>query len=207
MARPLFITLDGIDGTGKSTQCQLLATWLSAQGREVVRCADPGGTPLGDQIRQLLLNSRAEMCPRAEALLFMASRAELVARIIQPALHAGKCVVSDRFVTANVVYQGHAGGLAPAELWAVGDFATGGLRPDLTLLLDVPVAVALARRQRPADRVEARGSAYMEHVRAGFLHEAAQHPDRIHVVDASGTIPEIHAAIVARVTSLLKDGV
>lgn len=207
MARPLFITLDGIDGTGKSTQCQLLEQWLTAQGCSVVRCADPGGTPLGDQIRHLLLNSRAEMCPRAEALLFMASRAELVARTIRPALDAGQCVVSDRFVTANVVYQGHAGGLNPDELWAVGDFSTGGLRPDLTLLLDVPVSVAYARRQRPADRVEARGADYMECVRAGFLREANKHPERCHILDATGTITEIHTAIVARVALLLKDAV
>jgi dTMP kinase len=183
-----FLSLDGIDGTGKSTQCRLLVEWLRASGVEAVLCSDPGGTPLGDQLRQILLSTRADISDRAEALLFMASRAELVARVIRPALEAGRTVVCDRFVTANVAYQGHAGGLPPGELWDVGRFSTGGLLPDLTIILDLPVAVAVARRHRTADRMEGRGEGYLEWVRQGFLAEAGRHPTRIAVVDASPSI-------------------
>jgi dTMP kinase len=185
MTRAPFLSLDGIDGTGKSTQCRLLVDWLNASGVPAVACADPGGTPLGDQLRQILLASWADITERAEALLFMASRAELVAKVIRPALDAGRVVVSDRFVAANVVYQGHAGGLSPEELWSVGDFSTRGLLPDLTVILDLPVEVAVARRGRSADRMEARGLDYLERVRRGFLAEAERQPAAIQVVDAS----------------------
>src|SRR5262245_59734233 len=158
MTHALFLSLDGLDGTGKSTQCRLLADWLRAQGRRVVECADPGGTPVGDVLRELLLDHRSAMTPACEALLFMASRAQLVAEVIRPALEAGQVVISDRFLLANIVYQGHAGGLDPTLLWETGRLATGGLEPDLTLVLDLPVAAALGRRKGMADRVESRDS-------------------------------------------------
>jgi dTMP kinase len=186
-----FLSLDGIDGTGKSTQCRLLADWLTAAGVPVTVCADPGGTPVGDQLRQILLASRADLTDRAEALLFMASRAELVAKIIRPALEAGRVVLSDRFVAANVVYQGHAHGLPPEDLWALGRFSTGGLLPDLTVILDLPVEQAAARRGRAADRMEARGPDYLDRVRRGFLIEAGRQPDRFVVADASADIPTV----------------
>jgi dTMP kinase len=137
-----------------------------------------------------------------EALLFMTSRAQLVSEIIRPALAAGSVVITDRFVLANVVYQGHAGGLDPQELWTVGRFSTGGLEPDLTLVLDLPIDVASARRQRPADRIERRDSAYHARVRNGFLEEARRRPDRIHVIDASGSVETVHQAICAEVSRL-----
>src|SRR5262249_56911580 len=122
MNRAPLLSLDGIDGTGKTTQCRLLVDWLTAAGVAAVGCADPGGTLLGDQLRQILLNSREEISPRAETLLFMASRAELVAQVIQPALEMGRVVVCDRFVAANVVYQGYGQSLPPDEIWTVGRF-------------------------------------------------------------------------------------
>jgi len=186
-----FLSLDGIDGTGKSTQCRLLADWLSAAGIPTTTCADPGGTPIGDQLRQILLASRADLTDRAEALLFMASRAELVAKVIRPALEEGRVVLSDRFVAANVVYQGHAHGLSPDELWAVGRFSTDGLLPDLTIILDLPVEQAMSRRGRTADRMESRGLEFLERVRRGFLTEAGRQPDRFVIVDASGDIPTV----------------
>jgi dTMP kinase len=186
-----FLSLDGIDGTGKSTQCRLLADWLTAAGVPVTVSADPGGTPVGDQLRQILLASRADMTDRAEALLFMASRAELVAKVVRPALEAGRVVLSDRFVAANVVYQGHAHGLPVDDLWALGRFSTAGLLPDLTIILDLPVEQAVARRGRAADRVEARGLEYLDRVRGGFLTEAGRQPDRFVVVDASADIPTV----------------
>ena len=155
MSRGLFFSLDGLDGTGKSTQCRLLADWLRSQGRRVVTCIDPGGTAAGEVLRSLLLEQRGELTLPCEAFLFMASRAQLVAEVIGPALADGQVVVSDRFLLANVVYQGHAGGLDPAELWKMGELATGGVEPDLTVVLDLPVDVARQRRGRPADRLEA----------------------------------------------------
>jgi dTMP kinase len=117
MAQPLFISLDGLDGTGKSTQCRLLADWLQKRGHEVIECADPGGTLAGDAIREILLGHKHDLSLPCEAFLFMASRAQLTADVIRPALDAGRTVVSDRFLLANVVYQGHAGGLDPDRLW------------------------------------------------------------------------------------------
>ncbi|HEY8505580.1 MAG TPA: dTMP kinase, partial [Gemmataceae bacterium] len=204
--RGFFLSLDGIDGTGKSTQCRLLAEWLREQGRSVVACADPGGTPLGDELRRLVLDHRQEMGPWAEALLFMASRAELVRQVIRPALDAGSVVVCDRFLLANVVYQGHAGGLDPEELWRVGRLVTGGLEPDLTVVLDLPVGAALRRRGRPADRMEARDLAYSERVRQGFLAEAARGGERFEVIDASPPVDEVQRRLREVVGRRLKPG-
>src|SRR5439155_6320250 len=116
--------------------------WLQGQGQAVTECADPGGTPIGDAIRKLLLDKRQQMGLLCEAFLFMASRAQLVADVIRPALAAGSIVVADRFLLANVVYQGHAGGLSTEKLWETGLFATGGLEPDLTFVLDLPLEIA-----------------------------------------------------------------
>jgi dTMP kinase len=191
----MFISLDGLDGTGKSTQCRLLADWLRGQGREVIECADPGGTPTGDVIREILLGRRNEMVLPCEALLFMASRAQLTAEVIRPALAAGRTVLSDRYLLANVVYQGHAGGLDPDQIWEIGKLATGGLLPDLTFVLDLPVEVALNRRNGPADRVESRNLAYHIRVREGFLVEARRHPNTVQVVDATQSIQKVHEQI------------
>jgi dTMP kinase len=203
MPRPVFLSLDGLDGTGKTTQCRLLANWLRARGHAVTECADPGGTPVGDVIRALLLGHRHEMALSCEALLFMASRAQLTAEIILPALEAGNIVLADRYLLANVVYQGHAGGLDPALLWQVGQLATGGLEPDLMLVLDLPVATALARRTGPADRVESRDATYQERVRAGFQAEARRRPEAIRVIDAARPAEAVHEVICREVARVL----
>lgn len=203
MPQPTFISLDGIDGTGKSTQVRLLIDWLRGQHIPVTACVDPGGTELGAKLRELLLHGRANsMSARTEALLFMASRAELVSGVIQPALARGDVVVSDRYLLANVVYQGHAGGLPPAELWDVGRFSTFGVMPDLTLVFDLPLDVARQRRGRPSDRMESRGTAYDEKVREGFLAEARLNPT-IQVIDATPDVDAVHAAVVKSVEPLL----
>jgi dTMP kinase len=190
-----FITLDGIDGCGKSTQCRLLADWLREQGREVVACSDPGGTAVGQVIRELLLDHRRDMSLSCEALLFMASRAQLVSEVIRPALDAGKIVISDRFLLANVVYQGHAGGLDVDLLCQAGRLSTGGLEPDLTIVLDLPLAAATGRPKASLDRLERRPAEYHEKVRQGFLTEARKRPDRIKVIDASRPLDEVQQAI------------
>ena len=203
MQSPPFISLDGLDGTGKSTQCQLLATWLREQGHPVTECADPGGTAVGGVIRGLLLDHRGEMTLACEAFLFMASRSQLVAEIIRPALEAGRVVISDRYLLANVVYQGHAGGLDPQMLRDMGALSTGGLQPDLTLVLDLPPEAALSRRNRPADRMESRDPAFHERVRNGFLLEARRDPDRIRVIDATPTVEVVQERIRQEVQRVL----
>jgi dTMP kinase len=202
---PAFISLDGIDGTGKSTQLTLLAERLRTLGLAVTTCTDPGGTDLGAKLREILLYGRqAQMSMRAEALLFMASRAELVDKVIRPALARGEVVLSDRFLLANVVYQGHAGGLDPVDLWTVGRFSTGWLEPHRTLVLDLPVEVARSRRTRPADRVESRDDWYFQRVRDGFLLEAQNWPDTVRVIDATAGVEAVHERLFAEVRELLK---
>jgi dTMP kinase len=193
---PMFICIDGGDGTGKSTQVELLCRWLAEQGREVVACRDPGSTPLGEAVRGILLHRHdLHIDRRSEMLLYMAARAQMVEEVIRPALRQGKTVVSDRFLLANVVYQGCGGGLDVETLWAVGRIATGGLMPELTIVLDVPPEVAARRMARPLDRMEQQGAEFHARVRTGFLAEAAKSPEKIVVVDASGPVDKVQGEI------------
>jgi dTMP kinase len=189
----LFVVLDGPDGSGKSTQATRLAAWLTGAGHDVVTCRDPGGTALGERVREILLShDSVPISLRTEMLLYMASRAQLVDEVIAPALAAGRVVVSDRYLLANIVYQGSAGGLMEEEIALVGMVATGGLLPDLTLVLDVAPHVAAARVGRPRDRIEERPLFYHERVRAGYLAAANSnagqcpfYPAPIALIDAS----------------------
>jgi dTMP kinase len=200
----LFIALDGLDGTGKSTQQRLLCVWLRERGHDVVACRDPGTTALGERIRTVLLTrDSVPIDRRAEMLLYMTARAQLVEEVIRPALAEGKTVVSDRYLLANVVYQGHAGGLDPAEIWRVGQVATGGLLPKLVFVLDMPPEGATARIQRQRDRMEEQGDDFSRRVREGFLTEAANDPQGIVVIDAARSIDEVHADIRAAVERIL----
>ena len=200
----MFLSLDGLDGSGKSTQLLRLAERLRAAGRTVTTCVDPGGTDLGAKVRDILLFGRqTQMSLRAEALLFMASRAELVERVIAPALARGDIVLSDRYLLANVVYQGHAGGLDPAELWQLGVFSTNGIEPGLTLILDLPVAVARSRQSPTRDRMESRDDWYFQRVRDGFLLEAKRKPELHRVIDATADADAVHEAIWAAVNDVL----
>lgn len=204
--RAAFVSLDGIDGTGKTTQLNRLADRLRGLGVPVTMCTDPGGTDLGAKLREILLYGRStQMSMRAEALMFMASRAELVERVIRPALARGEVVLSDRFLLANVVYQGHAGGLDPADLWTIGRFSTGGIEPDRVIVLDLPVEMAKARRPGTADRVESRDDWYFQRVRDGFLMEARQRSDTHRIIDARGPVDDVAEAIFADVRELLAD--
>jgi len=206
MPQPLFISLDGLDGTGKSTQCRLLAEWLAGQKVPVTACADPGSTAVGQQLRQILLFGREHRLATAtEAFLFMASRAQLVDEVIRPALDRGEVVISDRFTLANVVYQGHAGGMSPDDLWAVGAIATGGLEPDLTIVLDLPLDVALARRNRDADRMEERDIEYQKRVQTGFRFEAGMRPEKYRIIDATPDPEAVQRAVRREVAKLLAD--
>ena len=211
MDQGLFFTFDGLDGTGKSTQATLFCQWLAELGHSVVNCRDPGTTPLGERLRSILLETRdpelgtaLPIAARTETLLYMAARAQLVAEVIQPALAAGKTVVSDRFVLANVVYQAHGLGIAPEAVWQLNEFPTEGLEPNATIVLDLPVATAAQRRGGEADRMEERDVAYRQRVRDGFIEEAAKRPDRIFVINADAEIDAIHQQIRAAVAKWIR---
>lgn len=195
----MFFSFDGIDGVGKSTQLRLFCDWLRSIGREPVVCRDPGSTPLGEQLRGILLSSddATPISPRAEMLLYMAARAQLVVEVIGPALAAGRTVVSDRYLLANVVYQGYAGGLSVEEVRTVGGVAVAGVTPDCTFLLDMDPQAAHARLNRSLDRMERRGDGFRSRLRAGFLAEAKHLGSAVHVVDAARTIEVVQAEIQA----------
>ena len=200
----MFFSLDGIDGGGKSTQLDLFCSWLRESGHDVVICRDPGTTQLGEAIRDILLTKHdIDMARCSEMLLYMAARAQLVAEIVQPALSAGKVVVSDRYSLANVVYQGYGGQLDVDTIWKVGRIATGGLLPDLTIVLDMDVRVAVERIQRDMDRMESQGDEFAQRVRRGYLTEAGRDPDRIIVIDAAREIEQVQFDIRAAASKAL----
>lgn len=199
-----FIAFEGGEGAGKSTQEARLAASLTARGHSVVRTREPGGTPAGEQIRHVLLSPEFEgLDPRAEALLFAASRGEHVARVIRPALLRGDVVICDRYIDSSVAYQGYGRELGPTRVRNLSLWATRELLPHLTVVLDVDPEVGLARFTE-RDRLEAEPLEYHQAVRAAFLALAEEEPGRYLVLDARGGIDEIAAAILARVESGLE---
>lgn len=187
----MFLSLDGIDGVGKSTQLKVLVEKFQHLGCEVITCREPGSTQLGESIREILLNDwETPIDVVSEMLLYMASRAQLVQEVIRPALERGQTVIADRYLLASVVYQGCGGKLDTDSIWDVGRVATGGLLPDLTIVLDLPLDEAASRLGEP-DRIESRGDAYREALRKEFLAEAENRPEQIQVVDARGTKDEV----------------
>jgi dTMP kinase len=192
-----FIVLDGPDGSGKSTQIAMLADLLAAQGAEVVTVCDPGGTEVGEKIRSVLLDRETgSVSPMCEMLLFMASRAQLVAERIRPALEAGKTVLCDRFISATIAYQG-AVGIDHGTIIELGETATGGLWPDLTIILDVPVETGMERisagRSCPGDRMETKGSAFHKSVRRIFKELAEYYRRPVEYVNAEKDADEVFA--------------
>jgi dTMP kinase len=202
--RGLFVSFEGGEGSGKTTQVERLQTALTAQGRETVCLREPGGTPLGEEIRRRLLQRREPIMPESELLLFLAARSELVRAVIQPALEAGKVVLCDRFSDSTLAYQGFARGLDLDEIRRLDRFATAGLTPDLTVLLDLPVKSGRSRKDRDEDAFQREDDAFHERVRQGYLSLAAAEPDRWLVLDAIQPPAELAEAIVERVQSLLR---
>lgn len=201
----MFLSLDGIDGVGKSTQIELLADWLIQQGHSVCCCRDPGTTPLGETLRTIILkDQQLEVGACSEMLIYMTARAQLVDEVIRPALDAGQLVLCDRFLLANVVYQGHAGKLDPADIWHVGKVATAGLLPDLTIVLDLEAEQGLSRLAGEKDRMESRGREFMEDVRQGFLAEAERDPDHIQIISSSGNIDDVQQQVRSCVAAFLQ---
>ena len=192
----MFVSFDGTDGVGKSTQIGMFTQWLSSLGCEYVFCRDPGSTALGDALRDILLQKHdMAIDRRSEMFLYMAARTQLVEEVIKPALAEKKLVVCDRYLLANIVYQGHAGGLDPELVRQVGAVATQEIQPTLTFVLDMDVKVARQRMNRELDRIESQGIEYMQRVRQGFLQEAARYPEDIQVIDANRAINEIQVEI------------
>lgn len=208
----MFITFEGPDGSGKTTQIHLLADWLRERGYEVVVTREPGGTGIGDQIRQVLLlrdPGNDAMDARTEILLYSASRAQHVAQLIRPALSAGKVVISDRYADSTIAYQGYGRRLDLGTLRTVTAFATGGLTPDLTLYLDIVAQEGLQRRQSGGDewnRLDAEALEFHQRVRAGYLELVKQEPARWAVIDAARSVEEVQAKIIAVVQARLDRG-
>ena len=211
MPRGIFVSFEGSEGCGKSTQIRLLADRLKGVGHQVLQTREPGGTEIGEQLRDLLQFSKAghAMASETELLLFTASRAQLVREVIAPALEAGTMVLADRFLDSTTVYQGVARKLDPAQVASINRFAVGGTLPDITFVLDLDPAIARERmRRRPApagapDRMESQPAAFFDAVRAGYLALAANNPDRVRLLDAAGSIESLAKRIWQEVHSRL----
>lgn len=201
--RGLFITFEGGDGSGKSTQSAILVDWLRAAGHAVVESREPGGTDLGLELRELVLHRRGEMAPRAEALIYAADRAHNIATKVRPALERGDVVVQDRYLDSSVAYQGAGRVLGGDEVRELSLWATEGLLPDLTVLLDLPEGEDRLAERTKYDRLEAAGEDFHSRVRAAYLDLAAAEPERFLVLDARDSIEHLADRIRDRVEALL----
>lgn len=199
----MFLALEGGDGAGKTTQRDLLASWLTAQQRDVVVTREPGGTRLGRTLRSLVLDGE-DLDPRTEALLFAADRAHHVHTLVRPALLAGKDVITDRYIDSSVAYQGAGRDLGVREIRRLSQWATDRLHPDLTIVLDLDPAIAARRRDGPQDRLERETLEFHHRVRTFFLEQAAAQPHRYVVIDASLGVDRVHELVRANVAVLLQ---
>ena len=196
MSKGLFITFEGGDGCGKTTQIKLLDKYLRSKGYETLLTREPGSKGLGIKLREILLNYDGEVSPTAESFLFLADRAQHVDCIIKPALDNGIIVLCDRHTDSTVAYQGYGRGLDLDQIYHLNKIATNGLKPDLTIVLDVDVETSQKRVGTEKDRMESAGVEFFERVRNGFLEIAKQEPERVKVVDSTQTIEEIHQKIL-----------
>lgn len=196
MSKGLFITFEGGDGCGKTTQIKLLDEYLRSKGYQTLLTREPGSKGLGIKLREILLNYNGEVSPRAESFLFLADRAQHVDCIIKPALENGVIVLCDRHTDSTVAYQGYGRGLDLEQIHNLNNIATNGLKPDLTIVLDVDVETSQKRVGAEKDRMESAGIEFFERVRKGFLEIAKQEPERVKVVDSTQSIEEIHKQIL-----------
>jgi dTMP kinase len=201
-AIPRFLVVEGVDGSGKSTQVQLLASWLQEHGLPVLVTREPGGTPLAERLRALILDPSLACAPRAELLLLLAARAQHVAERIGPAIAAGTTVIADRFSLSTLVYQGIGRGLPLDEIRTADRMATGGLTPDLTLVIDVPLEVVLARIGARTDRFEGEGAEFLARIIAGYRQLSATEPGVVRL-DGTPAVPAVHAALQTAVRARL----
>jgi len=205
-----FITFEGIDGSGKSTQLRLLASYLKEAGCEVVLTREPGGTPVGNRLRGALLDAHEEVDPLTELLVFAADRAQHVRRVLRPAIEAGQVIISDRYADATVAYQGAGRGFPPELIKEIVQLATAGLKPDLTLLFDLSVEESIARTSRrlsgkhKGDRLDAEASDFHLRVRDAYLELARVDPERVKVVATNRPLEETHKSVKEIVVPFLK---
>ncbi len=198
-----FIVIDGPDGCGKSTQSKMLVEWIQNSGSEVVTARDPGGTLIGEKIRDLLLDTRSEgMGDNVEVMLYMASRAQLWIEVLQPALRSGKCVVLDRWLSSTCAYQGYAGGFGIDKVLKIAEDTLERVRPDLTVILDVDLETAAGRMNRQLDRMELKGKEYHTKVRKGFL-EFAESFEGATVINGAESMEQVHSRIIEEAERLL----
>jgi len=203
MKRGLFITFEGVDGCGKSTQMDLLSRYLNSAGFDVVLTREPGAKGLGERIREILLNYEGEVSDRCESFLFLADRAQNIDIIVNPAINEGKFVLCDRHVDSTVAYQGYGRGLNLDRINKLNDIATNGKKPDLTFVFDVDVETSMKRVGKNQDRMEKAGIEFQTKVRKGYLELASNEPKRVYVIDASQSIEKIHEQVVEIVNSFL----
>lgn len=192
----LFITFEGADGCGKTTQIKLLDEYLRSEGYQTLLTREPGSKGLGIKLREILLNYDGEVSPRCESFLFLADRAQHVDCIIKPALKRGVIVLCDRHTDSTVAYQGYGRGLNLEQIYSLNNIATSGLKPDLTIVLDVDVETSQCRVGKEKDRMESAGVEFFERVRQGFLEIAKSEPQRVKVIDSTRTIEEIHKQVI-----------
>lgn len=197
MKKGLFITFEGADGCGKTTQMNLLAEYLKNQGREVVLTREPGGKGLGEKIREILLNYDGEVSDRCESFLFLADRAQNIDTIVNPAVDAGKIVLCDRHTDSSVAYQGYGRGLDIERINMLNNLATNGKKPDITFVFDIDTETSMKRVGKEKDRMESAGVEFHTKVRNGYLEIAKKEPERIKVIDASKSIEEIHQEVLS----------
>jgi len=200
------VSFEGMDGAGKTTQLELLAERLDGDRVPVMRLREPGGTPLGERVREMLLDRKLQRTPSAELLLFAAARAELVHRLILPAIEEGWIVLLDRYADSTRAYQGYGLGMTEDTVESAINLATEGLAPSLTILLDLDPAKGLRRLQTVFDAIEERSTSFLDRVRRGFLDIAHREPDRWLVLDASRSIPELAGEIWDRVMAIVEGG-
>lgn len=196
MTNGLFITFEGADGCGKTTQIKLLDEYLRSKGYKTLLTREPGSKGLGEKLREILLNYDGEVAPACESFLFLADRAQHVECIIKPALRNGVIVLCDRHTDSTLAYQGYGRGLDLEEIKQLNNIATGGLKPELTLLFDVDIETSQARVGKEKDRMESAGIEFFEKVRKGFLEIAKAEPDRVKVLNSADTIENIHKKVV-----------
>lgn len=203
MTRGLFITFEGADGCGKTTQLNLLKEYFEKVGKDVVLTREPGAKGLGEHVRKILLNYDGVVSDRCESFLFLADRAQNVDVIVNPAINEGKIVLCDRHTDSTVAYQGYGRGLDINEINMLNNLATGGMKPDLTLVFDVDIETSMQRVGNEKDRMEQSGNEFFNRVRYGYLKIAEQEPNRVKVIDSTQSIEDVHNDVIAIINSYI----
>ncbi len=203
MSKGLFITFEGVDGCGKTTQMNLLAKYLKNDGHDVIITREPGAKGLGEKIREILLHYDVEVSSRAESFLFLADRAQHIDKIVNPAVEEGKIVLCDRHTDSTIAYQGYGRGVDIAQLTMLNNLATGQRKPDITFVFDIDIETSMSRVGKEKDRMESAGIEFFEKVRKGYLEIAKQEPSRVKVINSTRSIEEISKEVLGYINSVL----